>query len=193
MAWLVAGLGNPGALYANTRHNAGRLVVDELARAPDVRVKKVRFLPSEAAEYQLDGERVWLLGSTSFMNESGPAFGGFARKHGIEPEEVIAVHDELEIPPGELMLKFGGGTAGHNGLKSLGQALGTQGFLRVRVGIGRPPGRQDPADFVTQPLGRGQRKDFAVTIARAAEAVETLITEGLEAAQQRFNRGAVTS
>jgi PTH1 family peptidyl-tRNA hydrolase len=193
MAWLVAGLGNPGALYANTRHNAGRLVVDELARAHDVRLKKVRFLPSEAAEYQLDGERVWLLGSTSFMNESGPAFAGFARKHGIEPEEVIAVHDELEIPPGELMLKFGGGTAGHNGLKSLGQALGTQGFLRVRVGIGRPPGRQDPADFVTQPLGRGQRKDFAVTIARAAEAVETLITEGLETAQQRFNRGAATS
>ena len=193
MAWLVAGLGNPGALYANTRHNAGRLVVDELARAHDVRLKKVRFLPSEAAEYQLEGERVWLLGSTSFMNESGPAFAGFARKHGIEPEEVIAVHDELEIPPGELMLKFGGGTAGHNGLKSLGQALGTQGFLRVRVGIGRPPGRQDPADFVTQPIGRGQRKDFGVTIARAAEAVETLITEGLEAAQQRFNRGAVTS
>jgi peptidyl-tRNA hydrolase, PTH1 family len=192
MAWLVAGLGNPGALYANTRHNAGRLVVDELARAHDVRLKKVRFLPSEASEYQLDGERVWLLGSTSFMNESGPAFAGFARKHGIEPEEVIAVHDELEIPPGELMLKFGGGTAGHNGLKSLGQALGTQSFLRVRVGIGRPPGRQDPADFVTQPLNRGQRKEFEVTIARAADAVEMLITEGLDAAQQRFNRGAST-
>jgi peptidyl-tRNA hydrolase, PTH1 family len=193
MAWLVAGLGNPGALYANTRHNAGRLVVDELARAHDVRLRKVRFLPSEAAEYQLDGERVWLVGSTSFMNESGPSFAGFARKHGIEPSEVIAVHDELEIPPDELMLKFGGGTAGHNGLKSLGQALGTQEFLRVRVGIGRPPGRQDPADFVTAPLGRGQRKDFAVTIARAAEAVEALITEGLQPAQQRYNRGAVNS
>ena len=193
MAWLVAGLGNPGALYTNTRHNAGRLVVDELARAHDVRLRKVRFLPSEAAEFQLDGERVWLVGSTSFMNESGPAFAGFARKHGIEPEEVIAVHDELEIPPGELMLKFGGDTAGHNGLKSLGQALGTQEFLRVRVGIGRPPGRQDPADFVTQPLNRGQRKDLSVTVARAADAVEMLITEGLEAAQQRFNRGAVTS
>jgi PTH1 family peptidyl-tRNA hydrolase len=193
MAWLVAGLGNPGALYANTRHNVGRLVVDELARVHDVRLRKVRFLPSEAAEYQVDGERVWLVGSTSFMNESGPSFAGFARKHGIEPAEVIAVHDELEIPPDELMLKFGGGTAGHNGLKSLGQALGTQQFLRVRVGIGRPPGRQDPADFVTQPLSRGQRKAFAVTIARAAEAVETLIADGLEAAQQRFNRGAVNS
>jgi peptidyl-tRNA hydrolase, PTH1 family len=190
MAWLVAGLGNPGALYANTRHNAGRLVVEDLARAHDVRLRKVRFLPSEAAEYQLDGERVWLVGSTTFMNESGPAYAGFARKHGLEAQEVIAVHDELEIPPDELMLKFGGGTAGHNGLKSLGQALGTQGFLRVRVGIGRPPGRQDPADFVTQPLGRGQRNDFSVTITRAAEAVEALITEGLEAAQQRYNRGA---
>jgi peptidyl-tRNA hydrolase, PTH1 family len=193
MAWLVAGLGNPGALYANTRHNAGRLVVDELARAHDVRLKKVRFLPSEAAEFQLDDQRVWLVGSTNFMNESGPAFAGLARKHGIEPEEVIAVHDELEIPPGELMLKFGGGTAGHNGLKSLGQALGTHDFLRVRVGIGRPPGRQDPADFVTQPLSRGQRKEFSVTVALAGDAIETLITEGLEAAQQRFNRGAVTS
>jgi len=192
MAWLVAGLGNPGEAYANTRHNAGRMVVDELARVHDVRLKKVRFLPTEAADYQLDGERVWLVGSTRFMNESGSSYGGLARKQGIEPEQVIAVHDELEIPSGELMLKLGGGSAGHNGLKSLSQGIGTQEFLRVRVGIGRPPGRQDPADFVTQPLGRGERKDFAVIIARAAEAVETLITDGLEAAQQRFNRGAAT-
>ena len=158
MAWLVAGLGNPGEAYANTRHNAGRMVVDELARRHDARLKKVRFLPTE----------------------------------GIEPDQVIAVHDELEIPTDELMLKLGGGSAGHNGLKSLSQALGTQEFLRVRVGVGRPPGRQDPADFVTQPLGRGQRKGFAVTIARAADAVEALIADGLEAAQQRFNRGATT-
>jgi peptidyl-tRNA hydrolase, PTH1 family len=190
MAWLVAGLGNPGDSYANTRHNAGRMVVDELARVHDVRLKKVRFLPTEAGDFTLDGERVWLVGSTSYMNESGPSYAGLARKQGIEPPQVIAVHDELEIPAGELMLKLGGGTAGHNGLKSLGQALGSQEFLRVRVGIGRPPGRQDPADFVTQPLNRGHRKDFAVTIALAADAVETLITEGLEAAQQRFNRGA---
>jgi peptidyl-tRNA hydrolase, PTH1 family len=192
MAWLVAGLGNPGAPYENTRHNAGRLVVEELARTHDVRLRKVRFLPAEAAGFRLDGDQVWLVGSTRYMNESGTSYAGFARKHGIEPSELIAVHDELEIPPGELMLKFGGGTAGHNGLKSLGQALGTREFPRVRVGIGRPPGRQDPADFVTQPLGKGQRDDFAVTISRAAEAVESLITEGLEAAQQRFNRGAAT-
>ncbi len=192
MAWLVAGLGNPGEAYANTRHNAGRMVVDELARRHDVRLKKVRFLPAEAADLTIDGERVWLVGSTRFMNESGPSYAGLARKQGIEPNQVIAVHDELEIPTDELMLKLGGGSAGHNGLKSLSQALGTQEFLRVRVGVGRPPGRQDPADFVTQPLGRGQRKDFAVTIARAADAVEALIADGLEAAQQRFNRGATT-
>ncbi len=124
------------------------------------------------------------------MNEAGPAYASFATKHGVEADQVIAVHDELEIPAGQLMLKFGGGSGGHNGLRSLTQALGTPSYLRVRVGIGRPPGRQDPADFVLQPLGKDGAVDLAVTAARAAEAVEALVIDGLEAAQQRFNRGA---
>jgi PTH1 family peptidyl-tRNA hydrolase len=193
MAWLVAGLGNPGEPYARTRHNAGRMVADELAHRHDARLKKIRFLPAEAAEIRIGSEPVWLVGSTRFMNESGPSYTGFARKHDVDPLHVIAVHDELEIPPDELMLKLGGGSGGHNGLKSLSQALGTQSFHRVRIGIGRPPGRQDPADFVLQPLGKVGLEDFRVTIARAADAVALLITDGLEAAQQRFNRGAATS
>jgi PTH1 family peptidyl-tRNA hydrolase len=192
MAWLVAGLGNPGDPYDRTRHNAGRMVADELARAHGVRLKKVRFLPTEAADIGLGDGRVWLVGSTRFMNESGPSYAGFARKHDVDPEQVIAVHDELEIPADELMVKFGGGSAGHNGLKSLSQALGTQSFHRVRIGIGRPPGRQEPSDFVLRPMGKAELEDFGVTVARAADAVETLITDGLVSAQQRFNRGAAS-
>jgi PTH1 family peptidyl-tRNA hydrolase len=192
MAWLVAGLGNPGEAYARTRHNAGRMTLDVLAQAHRVRLKKARFLPADVAEIHIGSEPVWLVTSTRFMNESGPAYASFAAKHAIEPEHVIAVHDELEIPAGELMLKFGGGSGGHNGLRSLTQALGTPSYLRVRIGIGRPPGRQDPADFVLQPLGKEGVLDLAVSAGRAADAVEALVSEGLEPAQQRFNRGATS-
>jgi PTH1 family peptidyl-tRNA hydrolase len=193
MAWLVAGLGNPGDDYARTRHNAGRMVLDALAEGHHVRLKKARFLPAEVADIRVGQEQVWLVTSTRYMNESGPAYASFAKKHDIDPERIIAVHDELEIPAGDLMLKFGGGTGGHNGLKSLTQALGSPSYLRVRIGIGRPPGRQDPADFVLQPLGKDAAVDFAVTVGRAADAVEALVSEGLDAAQQRFNRGATSS
>lgn len=192
MAWLVAGLGNPGEAYARTRHNAGRMTLDVLAQAHRARLKKARFLPADVGEIHIGGEPVWLVTSTRFMNESGPAYASFAAKHAIEPEHVIAVHDELEIPAGELMLKFGGGSGGHNGLRSLTQALGTPSYLRVRIGIGRPPGRQDPADFVLQPVGKDVAIDLAVSVGRAADAVEALVSEGLEAAQQRFNRGATS-
>jgi PTH1 family peptidyl-tRNA hydrolase len=192
MAWLVAGLGNPGEAYARTRHNAGRMTLDVLAQAHRVRLKKARFLPADVAEIHIGSDAVWLVTSTRFMNESGPAYASFAAKHAIEPEHVIAVHDELEIPAGELMLKFGGGSGGHNGLRSLTQALGTPSYLRVRIGIGRPPGRQDPADFVLQPLGKDGALDLAVSVGRAADAVEALVSEGLEPAQQRFNRGATS-
>ena len=193
MAWLVAGLGNPGDTYARTRHNAGRMALDVLAEAHHVRLKKARFLPAEVAEIRLAGEPVWLVSSTRFMNESGSSYASFAAKHDIGPDRVIAVHDELEIPDGDLMLKSDGGSGGHNGLKSLTQALGTPSYLRVRIGIGRPPGRQDPADFVLQPLGKDATVDFAVTVGRAADAVEALVSDGLEVAQQRFNRGAGSS
>lgn len=192
MAWLIAGLGNPGEAYARTRHNAGRMTLDVLAQAHRARLKKARFLPADVGEIHIGGEPVWLVTSTRFMNESGPAYASFAAKHAIEPEHVIAVHDELEIPAGELMLKFGGGSGGHNGLRSLTQALGTPSYLRVRIGIGRPPGRQDPADFVLQPVGKDVALDLAVSVGRAADAVEALVSDGLESAQQRFNRGATS-
>lgn len=190
MAWLIAGLGNPGDEYAHTRHNAGRLAVDELADRHGARLRKVRFQAAEAADVRIGDDVVWLVGSNRFMNDSGPAYASLARKHGIDPEHVIAVHDEIEIPADELMVKFGGGSAGHNGIRSLAQALGSKEFYRVRIGVGRPPGRQDPADFVLQRIARSAWADFTVGIARAADAVECLLVDGLEPAQQRFNRRA---
>jgi PTH1 family peptidyl-tRNA hydrolase len=192
MPWLVAGLGNPGDRYANTRHNAGRMVVDELARAAGGRFRKVRFLPAEVAEIHEGSERVVLVASTLFMNESGPSYASVARKHGIDPSHVIAVHDEIEIAPGELRVKLGGGSAGHNGLKSLTQALRTPDYHRVRLGMGRPPGRQDPADFVLEPIGKAHESDIAVLVDKAAEAVRSLIHDGLGVTQDRFNGAAGT-
>ncbi|HEV8088527.1 MAG TPA: aminoacyl-tRNA hydrolase [Actinomycetota bacterium] len=190
MAWLIAGLGNPGDEYARTRHNAGRLALDDLAERHGARLRKVRFQAAEADDVRIGDETVWLVASTRFMNESGSTYASLARKHGIAPDHLVAVHDEIEIPPDELMVKFGGGSAGHNGIRSLAQALGSQDFYRVRIGVGRPPGRQDPADFVLQRVASRAWEDFAVSIGRAADAVECLLTEGLEPAQQRFNRRA---
>jgi len=190
MAWLIAGLGNPGEEYARTRHNAGRLALDELAARHGARLRKVRFQAVEADDVRIGDEGVWLVASTRFMNESGPTYASVARKHEIAPDHVVALHDEIEIPPDELMVKLGGGSAGHNGIRSLAQALGSQDFYRVRIGVGRPPGRQDPADFVLQRMSASSWDDFAVSVARAADAVECLLTEGLEPAQQRFNRRA---
>lgn len=190
MPWLVAGLGNPGDRYAHTRHNVGRMVAEELARAQGSRFKKARFLPAEVAEIVEGDERVFLVASTLYMNESGTSYAGVAKKHGIAPDHVIAVHDELEVPSGELHVKLGGGSAGHNGLKSLTSALRGPDYFRVRIGIGRPPGRQDPADFVLAPIGKKVEADIAIQVDRAADAVRSLIRDGLEATQGRFNRGA---
>ncbi|TMK35043.1 MAG: aminoacyl-tRNA hydrolase [Actinobacteria bacterium] len=190
MAWLVAGLGNPGERYARSRHNIGKMVVEELARSEGLRLKKVRFLPAELAELRVGDERAFLVTSTRYMNESGPSYAGLAKKQDVPPERIVAVHDELEIPPGKLHVKLGGGSGGHNGLKSLTQALRTPEYHRVRVGIGRPPGRQDPADFVLEPIGKRLEPDLAISVDRAAEAVRSLIRDGLSATQDRFNRGA---
>jgi peptidyl-tRNA hydrolase, PTH1 family len=188
MPWLVAGLGNPGDRYANTRHNLGRLVVEELARAAGRRFRRVRFLPAELAEVREGGEPVLLVRSTRFMNESGVSYAGVARKRNVEPANVVAVHDELDIPAGELRLKLGGGTSGHNGLRSLERAFRTPDLLRVRVGVGRPPGRRDPADFVLEPIPKRLEADVAIWVDRAADAVRALIADGLEVAQDRFNK-----
>jgi PTH1 family peptidyl-tRNA hydrolase len=189
-AWLVAGLGNPDERYRSTRHNVGRMVADLLVDQAGERYRKVRFLPVEAAEIRIGDERVVVARSTRYMNESGPGYASLAKKQGIEADRVIAVHDELDIPSATIRTKQGGGTSGHNGVRSLAGALGTPGFLRVRVGIGRPPGRQDPADFVLQPIAKRDRTDVDLVVAHAADAVRALITDGLVRTQDRFNRSA---
>ncbi|HWO71774.1 MAG TPA: aminoacyl-tRNA hydrolase [Actinomycetota bacterium] len=191
MTWLVAGLGNPGERYARTRHNVGAMVVEELAARAGERLRRVRFVPCDAAELRVDGEAVVLARAHAFMNESGPAYASLARKRGVPPERVIAVHDDLDLAFGALRVKFGGSTAGHHGLDSLVAALRTPGFYRVRIGIGRPPGRQDPVDYVLEPFSKREEPDVALVVADAADAVVTLVREGLRAAQDRFNRAGL--
>jgi peptidyl-tRNA hydrolase, PTH1 family len=186
--WLVAGLGNPGDRYATTRHNIGTMVVHALAATAGERFRKARFVPVESAELTIEGRKVWLAKSLRFMNESGPSYASIAKKHEVAPDHVIAVHDEIDLPFGALKVKIGGSTAGHNGLKSLQQALRTPDFVRVRVGVGRPPGRQDPADYVLQPFAKREEADVAILIDAAAEAVVSLIVDGLAATQDKHNR-----
>lgn len=188
MTWLVAGLGNPGDRYAKTRHNLGAMVVDQMARDAGERFRKVRFLPAELAEIREAGTSVILVRSHRYMNESGPSYASVAHKRDVEPGHVIAVHDELDLAAGALQVRLGGGTAGHNGLRSLKQALGSPEFYRVRIGVGRPPGRQDPADFVLEPIPKRTEPELAILVGEAADAVRCLIGDGLAAAQDRFNR-----
>ncbi len=187
-SWLVAGLGNPGDRYARTRHNVGAMVVEELARRAGERCRKIRFLPVEAAELKEDGARVVLARSTGYMNESGPGYASLAKKHGIAPDRVIAVHDDLDLEFAALRIKMGGSTAGHHGLDSLVGALRTPGFYRLRVGIGRPPGRQDPVDYVLEPFAKREEADVAILVDDAADAVLSLVRDGLDVTQDRYNR-----
>src|SRR5205809_413414 len=182
---LVVGLGNPGREHERDRHNVGWLVVDELARRTDARWRG-KF-SGRLAEVRLDGLRLALLKPETFMNESGRSVGAAARFFKVEPEQVLVVHDDVDLEPGRLQARAGGGLAGHNGLRSLAQHLGSQDFLRLRIGVGRP-GRGDPrsvADWVLSPFT--PEEDAEALIARAADAVETIATDGLEAAQQRYN------
>jgi PTH1 family peptidyl-tRNA hydrolase len=187
MVWLVAGLGNPGERYIGTRHNIGASVVDALAAAEGERFRKARFLPVETAEIRVGTHRVLLAKSLRFMNDSGPAFAGLAAKFEVPPANLITVHDELDIPFGTLRVKQGGGNNGHNGLKSLQSAIRSPDFLRVRCGIGRPPGSQDPADFVLDLFTKRERPEVALLIVDAADAVASLVAEGLSKTQDRFN------
>lgn len=188
MPWLVAGLGNPGARYAETRHNLGARVVESIAHEAGSRFRKVRFVPVETAELELDGEQVWLARSIHFMNESGPSYASLAAKHEIPPDRVIAVHDEIDLTFGALRVKIGGSTAGHNGLRSLQRALRSPAFYRVRLGVGRPPGRQDPADYVLRPFAKRELAEVPVLVDDGAGAVRTLIATDLATTQDRFNR-----
>jgi PTH1 family peptidyl-tRNA hydrolase len=188
MTWLVAGLGNPDEKYRSTRHNAGAMVVELLAERSGERFRKTRFVPAEVAEARIGGGRVLLAKSQRFMNESGPSFASVAKKNSVPPEQLIAVHDEIDLPFGALRIKQGGSTAGHNGLNSLVSALRSDDFLRVRVGVGRAPGRGDPIGYVLKPFSKDQLPDVPLLIDDAADAVASLIENGLERTQDRFNR-----
>jgi PTH1 family peptidyl-tRNA hydrolase len=187
-AWLIVGLGNPGERYASTRHNIGARVVERLAERLDERFRKARFLPLGVAEAKANGERLWLVRPMTFMNVSGPPVASFARRHRIEPDRIVVCQDEIDLAFGSLRLKRGGSTAGHRGLDSLSGALRTKDFYRVRLGVGRPPGRKEAADHVLDTFTRRERDDVELLIESAADAVLTLVREGLSPAQDRFNR-----
>jgi len=188
-AWLILGLGNPGPAYAGHRHNIGYLVLDELARRMGGSLSKDKSGRADSLEGRLriGGPRVILGRPRSYMNETGGPTKALMAFHKITPDHLVVIHDELDIPFDTLRLKLGGGDNGHNGLKSIRNALGTGDFHRVRVGIGRPPGRQDVADFVLSNYSTAERKVLDLQIDTAADAIETLVDEGLEKAQQRFN------
>ena len=182
---LVAGLGNPGREHASDRHNAGWMVVDELARrhSGSFRAK----FSGRLAETRIGDARVALLRPETFMNESGRSIGAAARFFKVAPEDVLVVHDDVDLPVGRLQARLGGGLAGHNGLRSISQSLGTAEFTRLRIGVGRPE-RGDPrpvADYVLSPFA--PEDDVEEIVGRSADAVESLLAEGLVATQQRFN------
>ena len=182
---LVVGLGNPGREHEGDRHNVGWMVVDELARRTDARWRAK--YSGQLAEVRLDGLRLALLKPETFMNDSGRSVAGAARFFKVEPESLLVVHDDVDLESGRLQARAGGGLAGHNGLRSLAQALGTQDFLRLRIGVGRPGrgDRRSVADYVLSPFDA--EEDLGALVSRSADAVETIAREGVEVAQQRFN------
>lgn len=191
--WLVVGLGNPGPSYAGHRHNIGYMVVDELAarmRSP-FRVHKsgrADVVEGRLAPPGTPGPRVVLAKARTYMNESGGPVKALATFYKVPPERIIAIHDELDIDFAAIRVKLGGGDNGHNGLRSMRSSLGTGDFYRVRAGIGRPPGRQDVADFVLSNYSTTERKELELHVVECADAVESLVDSGLERTQQNFNR-----
>ena len=194
--YLVVGLGNPGPDYAGNRHNVGQMVLDELAdRARQAwRSHKARAAVAEVRLGVLPGgapgPKVVLAKPSSYMNLSGGPVAGLAQFFSIAPEQVVVVHDELDLPFGTVRLKRGGGEGGHNGLRDTTKALGSKQYVRVRVGIGRPPGRMDPADFVLRDFAGPERKELPLLVVEAADAVELVVLRGLTAAQQQVHRPA---
>ncbi len=197
--WLVVGLGNPGPQYAGNRHNVGQMVLDELGGRSQTSfaLRTTRGTRSGVAETRLGvlpggapGARVVLAKPVTYMNTSGGPVAALAHYFGVTADQVVAVHDDLDIPFGEVRLKRGGGEGGHNGLRDMSKALGTKDYLRVRVGIGRPPGRMDAADYVLRDFAAAERKDLGWLVDAAADAVELLVTEGLEKAQLKFHTKA---
>ena len=190
--WLVVGLGNPGPSYAGHRHNVGYLVVDELAERMGSPLRAHKSGRADVVEGRLgapgtDAPRVVLVRARCYMNESGGPVKALATFYKVPPDHIVAVHDELDLPFGSQRVKLGGGDNGHNGLRSLRSSLGTGDFHRVRIGIGRPPGRQEVSDFVLSNYSAAERKEVPFQVFAAADAVESLVTDGLAQTQQRFN------
>lgn len=186
--WLVVGLGNPGPGYSHNRHNVGHMVVDEIAGRLGGKFKthKAHAAVLEG-RLEIGGPRVVLAKPLTFMNLCGGPTSALSKFYGISPENVIAVHDEIDIPFNTVKLKRGGGEGGHNGLRDISKALGTKDYLRVRVGVGRPPGRMAAADYVLKDFAPSERGDLPLVIQDGADAVEMLVNEGLLNAQQRFH------
>ena len=190
MTWLVVGLGNPGEKYAATRHNVGQMVVDQLARRHGIKFSTHKSR-TEVAAFKLGvGENIHsviLSKSKTYMNESGGPIKALANFYSVETTKIISLHDELDIAFATIRSKYGGGDNGHNGLKSMTSAFGAPDYFRVRLGIGRPMGQQDPADFVLKVFSKEEQKDLAEFIERGADVVESLIVAGLEQTQTKFN------
>ena len=190
MTWLVVGLGNPGDEYAATRHNVGQMVIDHLAKRHNVKLSSHKSR-SDIAAYKLgvgvDAHSIILAKSKSYMNESGGPIKALATFYSVEPANIIVLHDELDIPYAAIRAKVAGGDNGHNGLKSLTSSFGTADYFRVRLGIGRPMGQQDPADFVLKQFSKEEKKTLDEFIDRGADCVEFLIEKGLDLTQSKFN------
>jgi PTH1 family peptidyl-tRNA hydrolase len=190
--WLVVGLGNPGPSYAGHRHNIGYLVTDELAERMGATFRAHKSGRADVVEGRLGapgtgGPRVVLVRARTYMNESGGPVSQLAKFYKVPPERIVAVHDELDLPFDTMRVKLGGGDNGHNGVRSLRASLGTGDFHRVRIGVGRPPGRQQVSDFVLSNYSSAERPAVPLQVTDAADAVESLVTEGLERTQSRFN------
>lgn len=191
--WIVLGLGNPGPRYEHTRHNVGQMVVDLLATRAQARftTHKSRSLVASARIGMLPGgapgPKVILAKSLGYMNESGRPLAALARAEGVELDRILVVHDELDLPIGALRLKVGGGEGGHNGLKSISAHLATRDYVRLRIGIGRPPGQMDPADYVLREFPSKEGTEMAIVIQEAADAVEAVLTKGFEKAQMELH------
>ncbi len=190
MTWLVVGLGNPGDQYAATRHNVGQMVIDLLVKRHNLKLSSHKSR-TDIAAYKLgvggEAHSVILAKAKSYMNESGGPIKALATFYSVEPAKIIVLHDELDIPFAAIRAKLAGGDNGHNGLKSLTSSLGTADYFRVRLGIGRPMGQQDPGDFVLKQFSKEEKKDLDEFINRGADCVEFLIDKGLELTQSKFN------
>jgi PTH1 family peptidyl-tRNA hydrolase len=183
---LVVGLGNPGAEFAGTKHNVGADVVELLAQRHGARLRKSKER-ALVDEVRVGEKRLALAVPTTYMNDSGQAVAPLARRFGVTPDHIVIVHDELDLEPAVLRIKVGGGLAGHNGLRSIRQHLHDDGFVRVRIGVGKPRSKEQGADHVLSRFGKRTREEMAVTIQEAADAVETILSEGVDAAMNKYN------